>query len=365
MNRIVFGLLAGLTLTLQAAEPVSLNSGVIRVGTSEFNRATAKERTNQSILVRVEKNAMRKHIRRAAKPQARPKHNAQAVSDVSVFDAQTYLVTDLDGDGFYREFELVLDLDTYGLDREVYLKLYYRSNGSDWLLLDTSSPFWISGQSSQDAWQGIYTLTSGFRSDWYEIAVDVYDAQTDEWLVTVEGSDDLDLYDLPLEDRWADGDVEGFALTELTRELSIDDDLDGFYQQFYFDVLAQWQGQSRRVHATLYSRGSDGQWYREATSVATLLHDGDNVRFVFDGGWQSGYPTDYYDFLIDLVDADTGAVLMTVGPENVPLSQAPMESADWDEQVTEVVVTTTVGGSMGLYLFGLLGLLGVARRVLK
>ncbi len=362
MNRIAILLFFGLGLLAFAAQPANQAAGVLKSGQHSFDRKTALMRTTKSVTVNVAKNIATKTPKRIQKPTPRPMHSVASASHIEVFDAYVQLLSDRDGDGFYRQFQLDVDVDSLGYDTEVYLRIYYRSRNSDWLLLDTSAPFWVRGENALDVWQAVYTLTDGFLTDWYELAIDVYDANTDEWMASTDGTLDIDLYDVPLEDRWADGDAQGFSLSSLGMQLSIDHDSDGFFRQFYIDLSVRWTGASRPIRAILYSRGSDGQWYQEALSSDVLLVNGDSVTFEFDGLWENGYPTDYYDFLIDLVDVDTGEIFMTVGPENSALAQAPMESADWDEPSSTVIVTTTVGGSMEWVILSLLGFVSLQRR---
>jgi hypothetical protein len=281
---------------------------------------------------------------------------------ISVYDASVTYTMDTDGDGFHAAVDLDLDIDSSSGAHDVYVKLYYRVSGGDWVWFYTSSTFLVDGASSADTRRFAIQFEQGMPSDWYEWAVDVYEAGDAGVVASLEGSQDADLSSMPLEDRLRDNDSAGIYLDDLSLELLRDDDADGFYSAYTMDVGVYFSGAPTPLKAVLYSRGSDGQWYQEGASSAVLALDGDHLSFTFDADLPDAWDTDYYDFAVDVVDADTGALLWTMGPESSVLAAVPLEGAGWDAPVTStVVVVESSGGSMGTASFLLLAFLVLIR----
>lgn len=283
----------------------------------------------------------------------------------SVYDATVNLITDNDNDGYFSEFALNIDVDFDGGAAAVYAEIYYRTAGGNWLWFDTTDNFQINGQVSSDSYSVISNLTAGFPSEQYDFLIDIYEVNVPGIVVTYSSVDDVDLANVMLEDAGYDSAVNNdLTLQSLSMNLFGDDDHDGFYYSFNLTAEITNQSFDRNLYAILYSRDSTNDWYKEHTTTTVQVNLNETVEFSIDGTWNTGYPTDYYDFLVEIVDADTGEVLVDFGPEYQVLSQKALESSDWDNSM-DVIVGSSSGGSFNLSLLMGLILFGMSRKLIK
>ena len=127
--------------------------------------------------------------------------------DVSIFDVSTILISDFDHNGFYHRFKLVIDADTApGLGRWVYAKLYLSFEGGPWNEYATSGDFFIEGDVSSDEFVVETELVDGYPTGYYDIKIELFDAEFGDWLLDYGPYDDNSLSAVPLEDRERDDD---------------------------------------------------------------------------------------------------------------------------------------------------------------
>lgn len=280
----------------------------------------------------------------------------------SVYDASISLLTDNDGDGYFSEFELNFDVDYDNGTTDVYADIYYRKPGGEWLWFYTTNDFQISGNSSSDNYSVISNLTTGFPSDSYEFLIDIYESGIPGIVVTYSSADDVDLSNVPLEDNGYDSTLNNaLVLQTLSLNLIDDFDFDGFYTGFNFLIDLDNQSFSRNLYAILYSRDSIDGWHKEHTTDTVMVNVNELVEFSIDGLWNTGYETDYYDFLFEIVDADTGEVVSDFGPEYQALSARKLESANWDQAPDVVVEENYSAGGLDFLFILSLGLLALIR----
>lgn len=151
-------------------------------------------------------------------------------------------------------------------------------------------------------------------------------------------------------------------------EVSLDYDHDGFYQRFTLSFEPEVAQGYDQVYADIYLSYEGNTWdYLTSTDVhnisANTTGQTINVTTVLD----YGYPAGYYDALIEIRDAYTDALLVSVGPDSegtltaIPLEDDYRDGADYHYGVG---VDYYVHGTGSLGLGGLLmtsGLLGFRR----
>jgi hypothetical protein len=127
------------------------------------------------------------------------------VSDsFSIYDAATYLISDFNGDGFYHRFSVTIDADTVYDTARVYAMLYLSYEGGPWNHYATSNSYRISGDSELDIFTIETELADGFAPGYYDVRIELYDADRDTWLFSYGPYDDASLSALPLEDSYYD-----------------------------------------------------------------------------------------------------------------------------------------------------------------
>ena len=120
--------------------------------------------------------------------------------DVSIHDASTTLISDFDDDGFYHRFSVAIDADTVFSESWVYATLYLSYEGGPWNYYATSTDFHIHGDSEFDAFVIETELAEGFPPGYYDLRIELFDAEYGDYLLSYGPYDDASLSALPLED---------------------------------------------------------------------------------------------------------------------------------------------------------------------
>jgi hypothetical protein len=120
--------------------------------------------------------------------------------DITIYDASTTLISDFDDDGFYHRFSVTVDADTVYSTSRVYAQLYLSYEGGPWNYYASSDTYHIHGDSELDVFTVETELAEGFPAGYYDIRIELFDADTDEWLFNYGPYDDSSLSALPLED---------------------------------------------------------------------------------------------------------------------------------------------------------------------
>ncbi|MEL6199418.1 MAG: choice-of-anchor H family protein [Pseudomonadota bacterium] len=153
---------------------------------------------------------------------------------------------------------------------------------------------------------------------------------------------------------------QDFWIFDATTAIAGDLDGDGFYTRLELDLDADTVYDQAWVYAVVYLSLEGGDWieYGE-TAVFDIYGTSGGDEYFFDADLVSGFPTGYYDVLIELYDDFDGRLVATFGPaQSADLFDLPLESETVDAPIEPIVVVTEEGGgSAGL---GLLGLLSVA-----
>lgn len=148
--------------------------------------------------------------------------------------------------------------------------------------------------------------------------------------------------------------------------LSNDFDYDGYYSKVTVEFDADTVYSRAYVYGIVYL-GIDGVFDSiHVTSVFAIDGDSSLDSFVVESELVSGFPSNDYEILIELYDADTDQlVAFTDGLDDADLAIAPLESENY-EVINEprVVVVEEHGGSLGWWALLMLPVLGI-RTLLK
>ncbi|MDH5473161.1 MAG: choice-of-anchor H family protein [Gammaproteobacteria bacterium] len=130
-------------------------------------------------------------------------------NEFSIFNASSNLISDFDYDGFYHRFRVTVDADTIYQSAHVYAKLYLSYEGGPWNYYACSSTYHINGDSSLDSFTIETELTDGYPAGYYDIRIELYDADYDTYLLAYGPYDNTSLSTLPLEDSYRDANGYG------------------------------------------------------------------------------------------------------------------------------------------------------------
>jgi len=92
----------------------------------------------------------------------------------SVYDADVYLMSDLDGDGYHHALNVFFDVDVSYDDATVYARLYLSHNGGPWRYFYTTDLFDIYAEDSEDAYEVATELLEGYVTGYYDILIEVF-----------------------------------------------------------------------------------------------------------------------------------------------------------------------------------------------
>ena len=298
---------------------------------------------------------------------------SQKSHEFEIYDANSYLIHDIDGDGYFSEFEIEFDADTVYSWAEVYAVLYISRNGGPWEEYYTTDVFEIHGSNADE-----YSVTTVLNFDYptgdYDILIDLYEYGYSGIVATLSSEHDIDLSYLPLEDRDHETNYQsGFWFYDITTDLITDYDNDGFYSEFALSFDVDTDYASADVYAEIFFLNEQGQWELEYSSSDITLQGNsttDTQHLEFD--WQSGYPTGYYDFKIVIRDSYSNEQLVETYSEFYALNEVPLESADRDNSYNSgnsggshsgggSSTSYESGGSLSV-LIALLAVFGVSRR---
>lgn len=124
--------------------------------------------------------------------------------EISIYETLTELISDLNGDGFYHRFSITVDADTIFAVSYIYARLYLSYEGGPWQHYATSDNYHIYGNSDTDTFVIETELADGFAPGYYDVRIELYDADNDSWLLSYGPYDDPSLNALPLEDSYSD-----------------------------------------------------------------------------------------------------------------------------------------------------------------
>ena len=143
-------------------------------------------------------------------------HNTSNTSvnygEITLYDAATALISDFDQDGFYHRFSVTIDADTVYDTSYIYAKLYLSYEGGPWNLYATSNNHHIQSDSELDSFVIETELADGFPPGYYDIRIELYNADYNEWLLSYGPYDDTSLSALPLEDSYYDDSATAFPV---------------------------------------------------------------------------------------------------------------------------------------------------------
>lgn len=134
-------------------------------------------------------------------------------SDFRFYDTSVELLEDFDYDGFYHHFSVTLDADTVYSNAHVFAELYISYQGGPWNYYASSDVFTIYGESANDAFVIESELVDGFPAGYYDIRIDLYDADHHTWLLSYGPYEDNSLSALPLEDSYSDSFYDGASVS--------------------------------------------------------------------------------------------------------------------------------------------------------
>jgi hypothetical protein len=130
-------------------------------------------------------------------------YNSALHHSFSIFTGYSQLITDIDEDGYYQSFSVSFDADILSpmpnQQALVYADLYLSRNGGPWELYFSTDDFVITGEDSNDEFEVVTQLDTGYLPDHYDVLIDLYEVGFSDVVATYSSNDSNALYALPLE----------------------------------------------------------------------------------------------------------------------------------------------------------------------
>ncbi len=134
------------------------------------------------------------------KPTVGGEQQASANGDFWIYSVDVRLFNDNDADGFYHGIDLLFDADTVYAVADVYAVTYLSLEGGPWNEYAVSPDITLFGSTSSDDYVLVTELLTGYPRGSYDLLLELYDADTGEYLASLGPSESSQLADLPLED---------------------------------------------------------------------------------------------------------------------------------------------------------------------
>lgn len=128
-----------------------------------------------------------------------------------------------------------------------------------------------------------------------------------------------------------------------------DIDFDGYFSTVEVEFDADTVYNRAYVYGIVYLGVGDVFDSIHVTSVFAIDGDASTDSFTIESDLLSGFPSDDYEIMIELYDADTdGLVAITDGFDDADLAFVPLESQNYDVAQSRVVVVEEHGGSVSI-----------------
>ncbi|MGI9305341.1 MAG: choice-of-anchor H family protein [Gammaproteobacteria bacterium] len=154
--------------------------------------------------------------------------NQSAARKVRPFSHQAFWINhadvvlgyDDDHDGYYHAFSLSFEADVDHGSAFVYAKVFLSYEDGPWNLLYTTDVFSIYPADPDNAYEVISSLEVGYEPGYYDVLIELYEADYDHFVADFGPRDDTELMLLPLEDVdhedvVVEGDAHGFVAVEV------------------------------------------------------------------------------------------------------------------------------------------------------
>jgi len=187
----------------RSSKSISFNTEIDK--TEKDRRLKQSEKDTKPALVKQgfrEENSMEKILPTAIHTDS----TNYSSGEISIYNATTDLISDFDYDGFYHRFSVAIDADTIHDISYIYAKLYLSYEGGPWNHYATSNAYHIYGDSAQDTFVIETELADGFPTGYYDVRIELYDADHNDWLLSYGPYDDGSLGGLALEDSYYDNE---------------------------------------------------------------------------------------------------------------------------------------------------------------
>lgn len=204
---VFWGLLASLSAPLMAAtnEDSRISRSISFTKSTELDKAAKDAQLKQvdaDFMEALKKEGFR--VESALRAARAISSDYVSNADIIIYDASTELISDFNDDGFYHRFSVTIDADTVYDTSYVYARLYLSFEGGPWNHYATSDNYHIYGDSELDTFVIETELADGFPPGYYDVRIELYDADFDNWLLSYGPYDDASLSALPLEDSYFD-----------------------------------------------------------------------------------------------------------------------------------------------------------------
>jgi hypothetical protein len=136
----------------------------------------------------------------SAKTGSELKSAQNLTHDFWIFDADVILFNDDDNDGYFHGIDLLFDADTIYSAAEVYAVMYLSLDLGPWNEYGVTEDFWIFGASGTDEYVLVTELMSGYPTGSYDLLIELFDADTNEFLASFGPDESSAMSLLPLED---------------------------------------------------------------------------------------------------------------------------------------------------------------------
>ena len=290
-----------------------------------------------------------------------PKETAPAVKQKSHSELDVWLhqltsetYQDIDQDGYFQNLSLSFDLDTRFISQDVLIEVWLQGSAGDDRLLYISDTIELYLDSTSDSQRIDIQLLENYQSDYYDIQLVVIDSSSGREIFRVDGFDNDQLQNLPLEGQSSDQFHE-VSIYSANLKLIGDGNHNGFYDRFSVAIDVDYPHGSTELVAQFFL---DDKLFYTSGSFWVTGNNTNDEQF-FDIEINNNLTAGYYNLDVHLVDArDLSARHQVLALDWVEFNSLPLETVYDDSYDDDIDVHVDQhGGSVG---FGFIALLLVA-----
>lgn len=142
---------------------------------------------------------------------------ASAFGDFWFYAVDVDLFNDVDRDGYFHGIDILFDADTIYSIADVYVVAYLSYEGGPWNEYAVSEDITLFGSTSTDDYVLVTELLQGYPTGYYDVLLEMYDADTGLFLASIGPADSFELQSVPLEDSDLDRPLAAAPAVAVTR----------------------------------------------------------------------------------------------------------------------------------------------------
>ena len=171
---IMIGLISGFSVSANAQEDMLVSRSAGKMVQDDSIELTKEVKNQEPFINEAPAEDQTRETTSTRSGDGNPTIANRDDQNFSIYDANVFLLSDLDSDGFHHAFNLSFDVDVSIDSATVYAKLYLSRDGGPWSQYHTTDLFNIFGDDYSDAYEVTTELMEGYPPGYYDVLIEVF-----------------------------------------------------------------------------------------------------------------------------------------------------------------------------------------------